>query len=208
MALAILAAKQQYGLRLLLSVGGDEDMKIAGDSFSPLPAEDPAETEARRFLRQKSVGNIEKARELGKLYAREIVNVPQSSPLGTAADCGQMEFHHQLVLCSYVVNRVIAEHSPDSILAQTSLRVFYDEVERASAVMYTHISDPAAFSLYTLWERSRGHDEDEIGRIYAKLCGLEGDAKAISNGNALYGWFTAVCAQFMENTAYTEVDPA
>jgi hypothetical protein len=130
----------------------------------------------------------------------------KNSPLGTPADCGQMEIHHQLVLCSYVVNRVIAERSPDSILAQTSLRVFYDEVERESTVMYTHISDPAAFSLYTLWERSRSRDEEEIGRIYAKLCGLDADCKTIGDGNALHRWFTAVCTQYIENTAYTAVE--
>jgi hypothetical protein len=201
----VVPSKRQCGSRPLLFAGGDEDMKIVGDSFSPLPAEDPAETEARRFLKQKSVGNIEKARELGKLYARAVVDMTKNSPLGAAADCGQMEIHHQLVLCSYVVNRVVAEHSPDSILAQTSLRVFYDEVERASTVMYAHISDPAAFSLYTLWERSRNRDEDEIGRIYAKLCGLEGNCKTIQDGNALHRWFIAVCTQYIENTAYVEV---
>jgi hypothetical protein len=206
MTLMVMPQKQRGGLRLLFSSGGDEDMKIVGDSFSPLPAEDPAETEARRFLKQKSVGNIEKARELGKIYAQAVVDMTKNSPLDSAADGGQMEFHHQLVLCSYVVNRVIAERSPHSILAQTSLRVFYDEVERASTVMYTHVSDPAALSLYTLWERSRSRDEDEIGRIYAKLCGQEGNCKTIQDGNALSRWFYGVCTQYIENTAYTEVE--
>lgn len=187
------------------AVTGDEDMKIAGDSFPPAPAEDPAEAETRRFLRHKSVGNIERARDLGKAYAGFILKAAEEAPLGKAREFGQLEIHHQLVLCSYVVNRVIAERSPDSILAQTSLRVFYDEVERASNILYTHISDPAAFSLYTLWERSRSNDESEVGRIYAKLCGLDGNQKAITDGTRLNEDFTSACLEEMDRAAYIDV---
>lgn len=199
--------KDRRELPMLLAVvgDGDEDMKIAGDSFSRPPAEDPAEAEARHFLKEKDSGNIEKARALGKSYAASLQEAVKEYPRRSALPPTQLEYHHQLLLCSYIVNRVIAEFSPNSILAQTSLQVFYQEIEQNAPELYKHISDPAAFSLYILCDRSSKRNDSEIGNIYAQLCNREGDPETIGEGNHLFRWFYDACAETMKYAAYSEV---
>jgi len=177
----------------------DGDMKIAGANYKKTAAEDPAETEAKLFLRHRETGNIEKARALGKKYAYAIM---EAAPPVSPDNSSQVEYCQQIVLCAFLVTRVIVENSPDTIIAQTGIHAFYDELNSQSADLYQNTGDLAAFSLYTLWERSRTKDMDELGRIYAKLCGMEGDARAIAEGNALGRRFYAACLEMMANTRY------
>jgi hypothetical protein len=156
-------------------------------------------------LRQKEVGNIEKARALGKAYAEALLEAAYSPKFGADTSRSQLEFHHQLVLCSYIVGSVIGVRSPDPLLAQTSLQRFYHEVQNASEELYKHISDPAAFSLYILWERSHSHDTGELGRIYARLCGREGDGAVEIAGSELYRQFRAFCEEKIDRAGYAEI---
>lgn len=170
----------------------DDDIKIAPASFAGnRPAVDSGEEAARQFLEQKECGNIDKARALGKAYAGDVIGV-ESAP---QQERTQRELHHQIVLYSYIVNRVIAEHSPNSIVAQTCLNVFYSEIEAASEELRKHVSDMAAFSLYVLCERSPNRGDDEMGLIYAELCDFDGNQDKINDGNAFYQRVYKLCAE-------------
>ena len=184
--------------------GDDADMKIADGSFRGHTAEDPAEAVARQFLRQKQSGNIEKARALGSTFAGMLLSL--ASPQESAHDRSMLEAHHRLLLCSYIVNRVIADYAPDSLLAQTSLQVFYKDIEEQSDALYRQINDLAAFSLYMLWERSGSSDEQEIGRIYARLCNREGDSTVEDACNALYQQFHAACVAEIQKADYSSIE--
>lgn len=180
----------------------DDDIKIASGSFANTAAMDSAEEAARQFLIQKNSGNIDKARGLGKAFAEAMIHM-ETGPLNGETRCTQREVHHKLLLYSYVVNRVIAEYSPNSILAQTSLNVFYSEVEADSPELHSHVSDMAAFSLYTLCERTPNRTDDEIGSIYAGLCDFGGDPEKISDGNAFYNKAYAFCKEKINATQYS-----
>jgi len=165
----------------------DEDIKIAPSSFSEKAHMiDLGEEAARQFLEQKENGNIEKARVLGKAYADDILHIEKGPLRSSDKPRTQRELHHQIVLYSYIVNRVIAEHSPNSIVAQTCLNVFYTEIEAVSKELHKHISDMAAFSLYVLCERTPSRTDDQIGVIYARLCDFEGASAVIEEGNDFY----------------------
>lgn len=195
------------GSRMLLMAGadGDEDMKIAPGHFSgSRPPEDIAELAAQDFLRQKKSGNIDRARDLGKRFALALLDGENGPLKGELEGQSPQVQHHQFLLYSYVVSHVIADHSPNSILAQTSLNVFYSEVENVSADLYRHVSDMAAFSLYILFERSRDRAEDEIGRIFAELCGAEGDRQLIDYGNRLYDQLYRYCVDEIRKTQYQD----
>lgn len=190
---------------MLAAAGDDEDIKIAGDRF-PKPSVDASELAAREFLRQKESGNVDRARELGKLFARAVLGV-ESGPLAGEMSGKPMQVqHHLYLLYTYVVNRVIAEYSPNSILAQTSLNVYYSEIEGASPALHTHVSDMAAFSLYILCERSKNRTDDEIGRIFAELCGLDNQAELREYGNQLFRKFYDACAEKIKQVPYTPVE--
>lgn len=182
---ALVFSQRRFAHGLTLFVEDDGDMKIVdGPFFSPEKSgEDAAEKAARDFLLQKENGNIQRARQLGCLFAKDVWE--SFSAPNSLADISQQEFHHRLLLQSYIVHRVISEYSPNSILAQTSMGVFYHAVEEYSQLLYQHVSDTAAFSLYILSERS-GDSADEIGRIFARLIGQEDNPKAIASGNRLY----------------------
>lgn len=191
---------------LLLADGEDEDIKIADGHFSSSRSEDSSEIAAREFLRQKQSGNIKRARELGAVFARALL-MPEEGPLAGALSRKPMQMqHHIYLLYTYVVNRVIAEHSPDSILAQTSLNVFYSEIETASPEVFRHVNDMAAFSLYILCERSRNRSDDEIGRIFAELCGMKDDPETFRYGNELFHKLYEACAEKIRGTPYAPVD--
>lgn len=192
--------------RLLLAVAGDDDMKIAapgGFSKNTRP-EDSSELAAKEFLDLKRSGDIDKARGLGERYAamllekgREICALTRDSEVSLRA-------HQQLVLCSYTINRVISEHSPNSILAQTALNVFYSRLEEDSPELYRHISDMAAFSLYILCERSHTCSDDSgVGGVYARLCGSGDDAQIIAEGGALYRKLYDCFFEEHQKTAYS-----
>ncbi|HHY52351.1 MAG TPA: hypothetical protein GX499_03800 [Clostridiales bacterium] len=197
-----LLAASNRALPCLLAMAGDEDMKIAGDSFKPAPP-DAGEAEAKAYLEQKSSGNVEKARRLGSRFAlalRERVSENLNDP-NFQGELAVRE-HHKAVLYSYVVNRVIADLSPNSILAQTALNVFYADLEAETPVLAEHVRDMAAYSLYILCERSETCVDDEIGRIYARLCGEEDNPRRVEEGNRCYREFYHLCSLLHQQTEY------
>ncbi|MGI6404562.1 MAG: hypothetical protein ACOX0K_10240 [Oscillospiraceae bacterium] len=202
--MTLLAAKNN-ALPGLFAMAGDEDMKIAGDSFKPAPS-DGGEAEAKVYLEQKSSGNVEKARSLGRQFALALRERVAES-LNDPAFQGELAVreHHKAVLYSYVINRVIADLSPNSILAQTALNVFYADLEQETPILADHVRDMAAYSLYILCERSETCVDDEIGRIYARLCGEENSPERMEEGNRCYREFYNLCSRLHQQTEYVSL---
>lgn len=165
-----------------------DDIKIADEKFGKTGYSDTSEMAAKDFLREKEIGNIEKAHSLGKNLAKNLLRLAQELIMDDTSMITQQEIHHRLLLCSYIANHVIAGASPNSIVAQTALARFYSEIEERSNVLHRHVSDTAAFSLYILNERSR-NDITEIGKIYAKFVGKENNIDKINDGNQIYSRF-------------------
>lgn len=183
----------------------DEDVKIASGSFKKEVVHvDSGEEAARQFLEQKNCGNIDKARILGKDYANAIINIETGPVAQEGKPRTQRELHHRLILYSYIVNRVIAECSPNSIVAQTCLNVFYTAIEEASAELYKHVSDMAAFSLYVLCERSPSRSDAEIGAIYAELCDFDGREDIVKEGNDFYVSIYRFCLDKLDGIGYVD----
>lgn len=201
--LSVILLRSRRPLLVLPAVAGDEDMKIVDGSFTPSEA-DGAEAEAKTYMRQKSAGNVDRARALGGQFALALrerfarLNDPAFTDENTLRE------HHQAVLFSYAVNRVIADLSPNSILAQTALNVFYKDLEDHTPVLAEHIRDMAAFSLYILCERSEVCVDEEIGKIYARLCGEEGSRQLMDEGNRCYRDYFDQCSRLHEQTQYVK----
>ena len=181
----------------------DDDVKIAPGSFSgSKKQQDLADQAAQEFLRQKKLGNVDKARQLGTDFAELLWVLAQELIMGDG-NVEQREVHHRLLLCSYAVCRVVSEASPNSIVAQTSLSRFYSAVEERSNVLSRHVSDTAAFSLYILSERSKD-DIAEIGKIFAKLIGQEGDIEKAGLGNQVFSSFYEKSLQLSHSVEWSE----
>lgn len=194
--------------QLLLAVVGDDDadMKIVPESFSPAPAETEDGAEVEAFLRQKSVGNVARARELGQQYAELLMQETQENfepwPENMA---DSLRAHHRLLMLSYVVNRVVAELSPNSILAHTALNVFYSTVEARAPQLDKYIRDMASYSLYVLCERSESCTPEQIGKIFARLCADKGNEALALEGQAHYRAYYDACSKLHHNAGYAAV---
>ena len=184
----------------------DEDIKIAGNNFNAKGKgeEYSSDLAAKQFLEQKESGNIDKARALGKTLAQALLQQNKELFGKGVATVEPVHPHHQMLLYSYALNRVVSEHSPNSIVAQTVLNVFYNELETASAEMYQHVCDMAAFSLYILCERSEKRKSDEIGKTYASLCDDESFFR-IDEGNRLYSLYYAYCLNVHRQALFLKV---
>ena len=209
MILALLTRAGVPWRSLMFAVAGeDADMKIAPKSFSSAPKDDAGATdEAEEYLRQKSVGNIERARALGERYAALVMAEANKNLSRRPAELAEeLRTHHRLLLLTYVVNRAVAELSPNSILAQTTLNIFYSELEkRAPQLLSKYIQDMGSYSLYVLCERSHRSSEDEIGKIYARLCADKDNPLLIGEGNRHYREYYAACKELHDQTQYLPV---
>lgn len=180
----------------------DADMKIVPDK-EPEPKVDAEEIAAQEFLRQRELGNIDRARELGAYYAKGLLE-PHGPLADALKDKDPAIQHQQYLLYSYVVNRVITDLSPNSILAQAALSRFYNDVEDTSPELYRHINDMAAFSLYILHNRAKANSDEEIGTVFAGLCGCEIDKELSECGSAMFRQLYAYCAEQMKKTNYRD----
>jgi len=202
----------EKGRLLLAALGGegeDADMKIAPEHFSSGPENEDvseAETEALNYLRQKSAGNIELARALGERYAALLIQEAKTNfdpwPEGLA---DSLRAHHRLLLFSYVVHRVVNDLSPNPILTYTTLNVFYGEIEEKAPDLEKNTRDMASYSLYVLCERSESSTDDEIGKIYARLCGDKDNETLIDEGDYYFRAYYDTCAQLHRQTNYAQV---
>ena len=209
LASLMLGAAKKNSLLLAALGGEDADMKIAPEHFSSAgKSEDSseAEVEARDYLSQKSVGNISLARDLGERYAALLMREAKTNfdpwPEGLA---DSLRAHHRLLLLSYVVSRVVTDFSPNSILAHTTLNVFYSELEEKAPQLDKYIRDMASYSLYVLCERSETCSSGEIGKIYARLCGDKDNISLISEGERYYHTYYDICSQLHKQTNYAQV---
>ncbi|WRS28227.1 hypothetical protein U6B65_03605 [Oscillospiraceae bacterium MB08-C2-2] len=193
-------ANQRKGSPLMFAVAGDEDIKIAPESFSsPFPREDTAERAARQYMRQRETGNIDKARKLGATFAKGIL---EGTIISRDAELDAPDYTQQVLLYSYVVNLVIQHRSPNSILSQTALNVFYEILEESSKELYAIISDMASFSFYILCERTHASSEECVGDVFAKLASRPGEEFYIERGNSLYQRFYKYCLKELEQVDY------
>lgn len=180
----------------LVFAAADEDIKIAPDSMSELFAPvDTAQDAADAFVQQRSNGNIGKARRLGKKLARAL---PKSIAQYQQLPQTPQVLRQVQLLYTYLVFTTIQEQSPDSILAQTALRVYQQTVQAASEEAYDAVVDSAGFTLYRLAQR-RGEDP---GSVFAELCGHPGDEQLAEVGQALYKRYQEHCITLCERAGY------
>lgn len=174
----------------------DSDMKIAPDRISEVF--DMSEGAANAFVREKSNGNMDKARKLGQQFAAELIAPSKGATLfGVGAFDNDSTMAQRKVLFAYVVNRVVEDMAPNSIVAQSILSSFYESVRQQSEKLYDLINDTAAFSLYILSHRSTPEKSEAVGRVFAQLCNKEEDPVFIRYGAELTDYFMMYCTQIM-----------
>lgn len=182
--------------------GQDEDIKIAPDDITRLFEKKAALSDdgIDLFIRQKSLGNIERARKAGTALAADLLDCVRAAAPDGAEPC---LFERQMkLLFAYTVNRVIEDQSPNSVLAHVALSTFYETLEEAEPALFASISGDAAFSLYLYLHRTGKENPRSAGETFAALCEGRKSAALIQAGEKAYTEFLEGCEARLREAGY------
>lgn len=162
----------------------DSDMKIVGEEIkSDQVAEDIKET-SRLLEREKSNGNLNRARRLGAIMADEVAAVEGEVPTNEAVFVTQRR-----ILLAFAVEVALETILPNSILSETARSVFYETLRKTAPSIYEDLQGSGAFSFYYLALREGKDVVKSVGEAYASLCGRARDNALAKKGGDLYIYF-------------------
>ncbi len=171
----------------------EEGVKIFPSKPEKTDRQTPADSEADEFLTQRDNGNLQRARYLGRRYARRLLRLWR--PWDSSEVAKQKK-----ALFAYVVAKVEQTHSKNSILQQTTLSTFFETVRKISKNDYEIIVDSLAFTQYLLCERGSGCIN--IGDVFARLCGQGDNPDMTTKGEVYYHRYVSRCTDLHRRTCY------
>lgn len=166
----------------------DEDIKIAAIGRDK-PKKDEQATVLDEYTRESSKGNTEKAKELGKLLAREVVGHLDSFPVDESESENLSMAVQRGVMMTFAAVVALEENLASEIVHQTAENSFNEELEKQSPDIYKAVSDSGAFSFYYLAYRRGTEVVRRMGQTFAMLCSHDGDPVYQELGEAIYCWF-------------------
>lgn len=156
----------------------DSDVKIFNDSESAYDNSYEISVIAE-MTKQRSCGNIKKAKELGKQLAE--IFVDESSLLNQLEgelgklDCNDEQMYHIKVLLVFTAEYCINHLLPAAVLSNTAVTSLYDTVVKKASEFYDKLDDAAEYSFYYLAVRKGVEISRNIGISFAMLCGRSDD---------------------------------
>lgn len=168
------------------SLYDDSDMKVVGETAeNGTLSDDTADAAAQLWAREKSNGNVAKARRAGAILAGIVLSDDSFSPIDGIADEDLKT--QRFVLANFAVEVGFDAFLPNGILSETAQDMFDHTLKITAPEWYDVLSQTGAISFYYLSIRSaRGQSGAGIGDTFATLCGLPDNKACIKKGNALY----------------------
>ena len=167
----------------------DADIKIAGGSFKSEPgsASKQADRELEEEIRrQKELGNIEKAYQLGALLAQEVAASDGEFVFGEDESEDMNLFIQRRLLLSFTVCHGLDLYTRSWLVATTALNQFYDTLKKENNFLYDDLSKSGEISFYYLCVRKGRNVSNAIGKTFARLCKKESSTVYQELGEALY----------------------
>lgn len=159
----------------------DSDMKIAGEKFGPPKVQDDTEFTAEMIEKEKSNGNLSRARRLGAIMADEVSAIEGGQLTDDAAVLTQRR-----ILLAFAVEVGLDEFLPNALLSQTAQSVFYETLSKTASAFYEDLQESGAFSFYYLCVREGRDVETNVGKTFASLCGKVNDIALTIQGKEMY----------------------
>ncbi len=168
---------------------GDDGTKIAPEDLSQLmDKENPiADDNIDLFLRQRALGNTNRAPGIGKLFVEDLLDCvwTRPPPAWTPTSSSGSSNCCSPTRCT-APSRT---NSPNHIVANTALSSFYEHLEDADRSIFSEINESAAFSFYLYLHRAGEESATSIGKTFAKLCGAAEDSDCAFIGESAYARF-------------------
>ncbi len=170
----------------------DKDIKIVGDR----PSADIKSTElygdVSDYVRERSNGNLDRAKDLGNTLACEFVSVCHKDDLTISPSDSESLMTQKVLLLSFTIMAGLERFCSNMAIANAARTAFFDQLYILDKELFEKSSDTGAFSFYYLSFR-RGTDvERRVGQTFAMLCSHDGDPIYQELGEALYCWFLSV----------------
>jgi len=171
-----------------MSPQDDSDVKIFGKPAEMADAGDLVELSSQ-LDRQRSNGNIAKARALGKQLA--ILEQESSSGIDLYDLLGDTDFpsatvHQVRILLVFIAQTTLHKKLATQLLSSCAVNAMYDKLIENAASFYDDISDGAAFTFYYLSLRRDKDVAGSIGENFAMLCGKDGDEEYKKLGTKIF----------------------
>ena len=166
----------------------DEDIKIAALGNNK-PKKDAQSSVFDEYTRETAKGNTEKAKELGKALAQDVVSHIDSFPVDENESGNAVMFVQRGVMMTFAAVIAMEENISSAVVHQTAENSFNAELEKLSPDIYNAVSDSGAFSFYYLAYRRGTEVIRRMGQTFAMLCSHDGDPIYQELGEAIYCWF-------------------
>ena len=167
----------------------DSDVKIFNDNSNNKDTVDEVSIIAE-MTKNRSNGNVSKAKKLGKYLAEIFVDEPQllsdlESEVGEIERSDDTMYQIKVLLvftAEYCINRKLVS----SLLSHTAVNALYDTVKKEAFDFYDRLDDAAEYSFYYLAVRKGFEVPENIGISFAMLCGKEKDEYYTNLGKRLF----------------------
>lgn len=171
----------------------DSDMKIASDDFKTHETIDDTEQTTMLLKREKSNGNLARARRLGALMAEDVSSIDGENPV-----CDTAHMTQRRILLAFAVEIGLNTVLPNKLLSETAQSIFYDTLRTTASTFYDDLQKSGAFSFYFLCVREAEEVEKCVGETFATLCGFAGDKKIAKMGTDLFNRFINQVSTFAQ----------
>lgn len=179
-------------------------MKIYGVSNEEDDKEAKLFSDENEYNREKSNGNINRAKTLGQEVAEEFVNVCRKDELTVSENDSEQLVTQRILLLSFTVMAGLEHFCPNMTLANASRSAFFDALFNLDKSLFEKSSDTGAFSFYYLSFRRGSEVERRIGQTFAMLCLHDGDPIYQELGEALYCWFFSIVGKKVKGVGFVE----
>lgn len=167
----------------------DSDVKIFNDNDAKKDTIDEVSIIAE-MTKNRSNGNVSKAKKLGKYLAEIFVDEPQLLS-DLESEVGEIDRNEDImyqikVLLIFTAEYCINHKLLSSLLSHTAVNALYDTVKKEAFDFYDRLDDAAEYSFYYLAVRKGVDISDNIGVSFAMLCGKEKDDYYTNLGKRLF----------------------
>lgn len=189
----------------MINLSEDYDIKIYSGKDKSNSGNTDSYSDENEYNREKSNGNINRAKNLGHAVAEEFVAACRKDELTLFQDDSEQPVTQRILLLSFTVMAGLERFCPNMTLANTARGAFFDKLYELDKELFEKSSDTGAFSFYYLSFR-RGNDvERRVGQTFAMLCLHDGDPIYQELGEALYCWFFSLVGKMVKNAGFVEI---
>lgn len=175
----------------------DSDMKIVGKKIQPM---DESDIEAKLYNHERENGNLEKAHDIGKYFAKALMdNDGFAYEKNRASD---FEARNRSILFAFTADRVLSTFMPNHIIARSAQNEFFDEIRRRDIGLYESISRSGAFSMYLLCRRRGDGRYIGVGKVYADVLRKPENENTAIFGDELYAKYFDFCIEHIKNIEF------